>query len=66
LAVARASAVCQRGKKKSSKEAKKGVQDKQNIGKKITLGGPSHLQVLDTFISQGNKLLHQVLSRNST
>jgi hypothetical protein len=65
LAVAKASAVQQRGKEKSSKEAKKGIQDKQNIGKKITLGSPSSLQVLDTFIAQGDKLLHQVLSRKS-
>jgi hypothetical protein len=58
LAVAKASAVQQKRKEKSSKEAKKGIQDKQSIGKKITLGGPSSLQVLDTFITQGDKLLH--------
>jgi hypothetical protein len=63
LAVAKASAVQQKRKEKSSEEAKKGIQDKQSIGKKITLGGPSSLQVLDTFIAQGDKLLHQVLSR---
>jgi hypothetical protein len=50
-------------KEKSSKEARKGIQDKQSIGKKITLGGPSSFQILDTFIAQGDKLLHQVLSR---
>jgi hypothetical protein len=66
LAVAKASAVQQKRKEKSSKEAKKGIQDKQSIGKKITLGGPSSLQVLDTFIAQGDKLLHQVLSRKNT
>jgi hypothetical protein len=46
-----------------SKEAKKGTQDKQGIGKKITLGGPSSFQILDTFSAQSDKLLHQVLSR---
>jgi hypothetical protein len=66
LAVAKASAVQQKRKEKLSKEAKKGIHDKQSIGKKITLGGPSRLQVLDTFIAQGDKLLHQVLSRKST
>jgi hypothetical protein len=63
LAVVRASAVQQKRKEKLSEEAKKGIQDKQHIGKKITLGGPISLQVLDTFIAQGDKLLHQVLSR---
>jgi hypothetical protein len=66
LAIAKASAVQQKRKGKSSKEAKKGIQDKQSIGNKITLGGPSSLQVLDTFIAQGDKLLHQVLSRKNT
>jgi hypothetical protein len=66
LAIAKASAVQQKRKGKSSKEAKKGIQDKQSIGKKITLGGPSSLQVLDTFIAQGDKLLYQVLSRKNT
>jgi hypothetical protein len=51
LAVAKASAVHQKRKEKSSKEAKKSIQNKQSIGKKITLGGPSSLQVLDTFIA---------------
>jgi hypothetical protein len=53
-------------KEKSSKEAKKGIQDKQSIGKKITFEGPSSLQVLDTFITQGDKLLHQDPSRKNT
>jgi hypothetical protein len=66
LAIARASAVHQEGKEKSSKEAKKGIKDKQIQGKKFTLGGISSLQILDTFIAQGDKFLHQVLSRNST
>jgi hypothetical protein len=66
LAITKASAVQQKRKEKSSKEAKKGIQDKQSIGKKITLGGPSSLQVLDIFIAQGDKLLHQVLSRKNT
>jgi hypothetical protein len=66
LAVAKVSAVQQKRKEKSSKEAKKGIKDKQSIGNKITLGGPSSLQVLDTFIAQGDKILHQVLSRKST
>jgi ribosomal protein L5 len=65
LAIAKASAVHQKRKEKSSKEAKKSIQNKQSIGKKITLRGSSSLQVLDTFISQGDKFLHQVLSRNS-
>jgi hypothetical protein len=43
LAIAKASAVQQKRKEKSSKEAKKGIQDKQSIGKTITLGGPSSL-----------------------
>jgi hypothetical protein len=51
LAVAKASTVQQKRKEKSSKEAKKGIQDKQSIGKKITLGGPSSFQILDTFIA---------------
>jgi hypothetical protein len=51
LAVAKASVVQQKRKEKSSEEAKKGIQDKQSIGKKITLGGPSSLQVLDAFIA---------------
>jgi hypothetical protein len=51
LAVAKASAVQQKRKEKSSKEAKKGIQDKQSIEKKITLGGPSSFQILDTFIA---------------
>jgi hypothetical protein len=66
LAAAKASAVQQKRKEKSSEEAKKGTQDKQIIGKKITLRGPSSLQVLDAFIAQDDKLLHQVLSRKST
>jgi hypothetical protein len=66
LAVVKASAVQQKRKEKLSKEAKKGIQDKQSIGKKISLGGPSRLQVLDTFIAQSDKLLHQVLSRKNT
>jgi hypothetical protein len=65
LAVAKASAVHQKRKEKSSKEAKKSIQNKQSIGKKITLGGPSSLQVLDTFIAQGDKLPHQVLSKKN-
>jgi hypothetical protein len=36
LAVARASAVHQRGRENSSKEAKTGVQDKQILEKKFT------------------------------
>jgi ribosomal protein L5 len=51
LVVAKASAVQQKRKEKSSKEAKKGIQDKQSIGKKITLRGPSSFQILDTFIA---------------
>jgi hypothetical protein len=43
LAIAKASAGQQKRKEKSSKEAKKGIQDKQSIGKKITLGVPSSL-----------------------
>jgi hypothetical protein len=51
LAVTKASAVQQKRKEKSSKQAKKGIQDKQRIGKKITPGGPSSFQILDTFIA---------------
>jgi hypothetical protein len=65
LAVARASIVHQRGKENSSEKAKTGVQDKQLSEKKFTFGGLSSLQVLDTFIAQGDKFLHQVLSRKS-
>jgi hypothetical protein len=66
LAIAKASAVHRKRKEKSSKEAKKSIQNKQSIGKKITIGGPNSLQVLDTFIAQGDKLPHQVLSRKNT
>jgi hypothetical protein len=51
LAVAKASVVQQKRKEKSSKQAKKDIQDKQSIGKKITLGDPSSFQILDTFIA---------------
>jgi hypothetical protein len=51
LAVAKASVVQQNRKEKSSKQAKKDIQDKQSIGKKITLGGRSSFQILDTFIA---------------
>jgi hypothetical protein len=61
LAVARASAVHQGGTEKSSKEAKKGIQEK-----KFTFRGLSSLQVLDALIAQGDEFPHQVLSRNST
>jgi hypothetical protein len=57
LAAAKASAI-QTGKGKSNKAAKKGTQDKQNIGKKITLGSPSSFQILDTFSAQSDELLH--------
>jgi hypothetical protein len=50
-----------KGKRKSNKEAKQGTQDKQNIGKKITLGSPSSFQILDTFSTQSDKFLHQDL-----
>jgi hypothetical protein len=49
LAIAKASVVQQKRKEKSSKQAKKDIQDKQSIGKKIILGGPSSFQILDTF-----------------
>jgi hypothetical protein len=62
LAIAKASAI-QTGKRKSNKTAKKGSEDKQNIGKKITLGSHSSFQILDTFSAQSDKLLHQDLSR---
>jgi hypothetical protein len=62
LAVAKASAI-QTGKRKSNKAAKKGPEDKQNIGKKITRGSHSSFQILDIFSAQGDKLLHQNLSR---
>jgi hypothetical protein len=44
LAIARASAVHQGGKEKSSKEAKKAIQDKQIKEKKFILRGLSSLQ----------------------
>jgi hypothetical protein len=62
LAVAKASAI-QIGKRKSNKIGKKGSEDTQNIGKKITLGSHSSFQILDTFSAQSDKLLHQYLSR---
>jgi hypothetical protein len=62
LAVAKASAI-QIGKQKSNKTAKKGSEDKQKIGKTITLGSHSSFQILDTFSAQSDKLLHQDLSR---
>jgi hypothetical protein len=62
LAVAKASAI-QIGKRKSNKIAKKGPEDKQHIGKKITLGSHSSFQILNTFSAQSDKLLHQDLSR---
>jgi hypothetical protein len=62
LAAAKASAI-QTGKRKSNKTTKKGSEDKQNIGKKITLGSHSSFQILDTFSAQSDKLLHQELSR---
>jgi hypothetical protein len=62
LAVTKASAI-QTGKRKSNKIAKKGSEDKQNIGKKITLRSHSSFQILDTFSAQSDKLLHQDLSR---
>jgi hypothetical protein len=65
LAIAKASTI-QTGKGKSNKTAKKGSENKQNIGKEITLGSHSSFQVLDTFSAQGDKLLHQDLSRKST
>jgi hypothetical protein len=52
-----------KGERKSSKEVKKGTQEKQSIGKKITLRSPSSFQILDTFSAQSDKLLHQDLSR---
>jgi hypothetical protein len=65
LAVAKASTI-QTGKGKSNKKEKKGSKDKQDIGKKITLGSHSSFQILDTFSAQSDKLLHQDLSRKST
>jgi hypothetical protein len=65
LAATKASAI-QKGKRKSNKVAKKGTQDKQSIGKKITLGSLSSFQILDTFSAQSDKLLHQDLSRKIT
>jgi hypothetical protein len=65
LAAAKASAI-RTWKGKSNKAAKKGTQDKQNIGKKITLGSQSSFQILDTFSAQSDKLLHQDLSRKIT
>jgi hypothetical protein len=62
LAAAKASAI-QEGKRKSNKVAKKGTQDKQSIGKNITLGNPSSFQILDTFSAQSDKFLHQDLSK---
>jgi hypothetical protein len=61
LAVTKASAI-QTGKKESNKIAKKGSEDMQNIGKKITLGSHCSFQILDTFSVQSDKLLHQDLS----
>jgi hypothetical protein len=63
LAVARASAVHQRGKKSQGKKSKERHTRQANIGKEITFGGLSSFQVLDTFVAQGDKFLHQVLSR---
>jgi hypothetical protein len=65
LAATKASAI-QTGKGKSNKAEKKDTQDKQNIGKKITLGTHSNFQILDTFSAQSDKLLHQDLSRKIT
>jgi hypothetical protein len=62
LAVAKESPI-QTGKRKSNEIAKKGSEDKQNIGKKITLESHSSFQILDTFSAQSDKLLHQDLSR---
>jgi hypothetical protein len=64
LPASKASAV-QKGRRKSSKEAKKGTRDKQKIGKKITLRSPSSFQILDTFSAQSDKFLHQYLSRKN-
>jgi hypothetical protein len=65
LAVAKASTI-QTGKGKSDKTAEKGSENKQNIGKEITLRSHSSFQILDTFSVQSDKLLHQDLSRKST
>jgi hypothetical protein len=62
LAAAKASAI-QTGKRKSNKTAKKGSEDKQSIGKMITLGSHNSFQILDTLNAQSDKLLHQDLSR---
>jgi hypothetical protein len=62
LGVAKASGI-QTGKRKSNKTAKKGSEDKQSIGKKITLGSHSSFQILNTFSAQSDKLFHQNLSR---
>jgi hypothetical protein len=62
LAVTKASAI-QTGKRKSNTTTKKGSEDKQSIGKKITLGSHSSFQILNTFSAQSDKLLHQDLSR---
>jgi hypothetical protein len=63
LAIARASVVHQRGKKSQAKKQRKVYKTIKYRKNKFTLGGLSTFQILDTFIAQGDKFLHQVLSK---
>jgi hypothetical protein len=63
LAVTKASTI-QTGKEKSNKTAKKGSEDKQNIGKKITLGSHSSFQILDTFSAQSENFFIKIYLEN--
>jgi hypothetical protein len=65
LAVAKASAIQKGGKEKPSKKQRKAYRISKYRKKKFTIRGLSSLQVLDTFIAQGDEFPHQVLSRNS-
>jgi hypothetical protein len=62
LAADKASAA-QEGKRKSNKETEKGTQDRQNIGKKVTLRSSGSFQIFETFSAQRDELPHQDLSR---
>jgi hypothetical protein len=62
LAASKASVVQTKGEENRIKKTKKGIRDKQSIGKRITFRSLSSLQILDTFSAQSDKFLHQDLS----
>jgi hypothetical protein len=63
LAVFRAPEFDKEERKNQAKKQSQACKDEQVLKMRLTFRGLSNFLILDTFIAQGDKSLHQVLSR---